>query len=181
MYLGLFLTPWFLLFALSNIAMNHKLHVGTGYGPAEERPYRGTFEADSDPQRIAKTVLADLGMAGPYWIDRKRSDAGQLTVLFDSPLRGTRITYLRDAGRVRIERRLRRLGGFLVSLHRGGIDSEFPANRLWGLAVDALAVGMLFWVISGLYMWWQVTPTWRWGSLGLALGVGVFVATVAFL
>jgi hypothetical protein len=181
MYLGLFLCPWVLVFALSSLAMNHRLHQRAGYRPAEEHAYRRTFEPGTDPHRIATSVLADLGLVGPYWIDRRRSDARQVTVLFDSPLRAARITYRRDAGRVRVERRELRPGSALVSLHRGGFDSTFPAHRLWGLAVDALAGSMLFWVLSGLFMWWQVKPARRWGFLGLAVGAGVFGTIVAFL
>jgi hypothetical protein len=181
MYLGLFLVPWTVLFALSNVAMNHKLHLGNAFGPVEERPYARTFEADRTPDQVAAAILADLDLAGPHWIDRRRTDARQLTFVMDSPLRGARVTYFRDAQRVHVERRARQVGTFLVSLHRGGVDSPFAAHWLWGISVDVLAVSLLVWVLSGLYMWWQIAPTRAWGAAAMAVGVGVLGVTIALM
>jgi hypothetical protein len=33
---------------------------------------------------------------------------------------------------------------------------------------------MLFWMISGLWLWWEIRSTRRWGMLALGTGLGIF-------
>lgn len=181
MYLALFLAPWFLAFALSNIAMNHKLHIGAVYEVAREEPYTRAFDSAADNRAVAEQVMEDLGMLGPYWINRRKTNAERLTFVRDSPLKQARITYFRTKQRVTIERQQFKAGRFMESFHRGGFGSQFMANHIWGVLVDALVIGMLFWVLSGLYMWWELKPTRKWGFLSLGVGAILFVVSVLSL
>lgn len=69
---------------------------------------------------------------------------------------------------------------FLTRLHlASGYPSELNARWAWALVVDAMAVIMVFWGLTGLVMWWQVKST-RWFGLlvlvvsaAAALWVGV--------
>ncbi len=72
---------------------------------------------------------------------------------------------------------------FLTRLH---LASGFPGSRnakwFWAVVVDAMAFVMVFWGVSGLFMWWQVKATRRLGFLVLlasaaaatALGLGMY-------
>jgi hypothetical protein len=42
---------------------------------------------------------------------------------------------------------------------------------LWSLAIDALAIGLIALVLSGLYLWWRKPDTRRLGAVALTLGV----------
>ena len=71
---------------------------------------------------------------------------------------------------------------FLTRLH---LASGFPGGRnakwFWAVVVDAMAFVMVFWGVSGLFMWWQVKATRRLGlvvllasaAVALALGLGM--------
>lgn len=63
---------------------------------------------------------------------------------------------------------------FLQRLHLARTYAPQVNTRwVWAVLVDAMFVSMVFWGISGLFMWWQVKRT-RW------LGGGVLVASVVF-
>ena len=69
---------------------------------------------------------------------------------------------------------------FLTRLH---LASGFPANRnakwFWAIIVDALALVLVLWGVSGLFMWWQVKSTRQLGFLILLLSV-VTAAALGF-
>ncbi|WP_168566342.1 PepSY domain-containing protein [Crateriforma spongiae] len=50
---------------------------------------------------------------------------------------------------------------------------QMDIRWVWALVVDAMFVSMVFWGISGLFMWWQVKRT-RW------LGGGFLIASLVF-
>ena len=71
---------------------------------------------------------------------------------------------------------------FLTRLHLAhGFPNGQNTKWFWAILVDAMALVMVFWGVSGLFMWWQVKSTRRWGFLVLllsaaaaaALGVGM--------
>lgn len=182
MYLALFLAPWMLAFALSNVAINHGMHLGTTkYRIVKEETYTQTFAPAADNRVVAEQVLKDLGMLGNYWIDGRRSNSERLTIVRDSPLNAARITYSRSEQLIVVEKWEKTVGGLMESVHRGGFGSKFMPKHIWGVFVDGLAIGMVFWVLSGIYMWWELRPTRKWGFLSLAVGTILFVVLVSFL
>lgn len=58
---------------------------------------------------------------------------------------------------------------FLTRLHLAhGYPSSLGARWAWAVIVDAMAAVMVFWGVSGLFMWWQIKATRWWGVLTLA-------------
>ena len=68
------------------------------------------------------------------------------------------------------------LRSFLLRMHTAhGYSATVAARWFWAIAVDAMFVSMVFWGLSGVFMWWQIKRT-RW--LGTAfLVVSAVVAT----
>src|SRR5690242_20277413 len=72
LYLGLFLTPWFLLYAASSVILNHGgWFQTTGAGPEWTRTFEQSYRLppiteDSDPWPLAEKILQDRGLAGRY-------------------------------------------------------------------------------------------------------------------
>jgi hypothetical protein len=74
---------------------------------------------------------------------------------------------------------------FLTRLHVAhGYPSSPNARWFWAVIVDGMAFVMVFWAVSGLFMWWQLKAT-RWVGLAIillsigvatALGVGMHTA-----
>ena len=40
--------------------------------------------------------------------------------------------------------------------------------------MDLVAVALLFWVISGVWMWWEIKPARLWGGVFGLIGLGIF-------
>ncbi len=61
---------------------------------------------------------------------------------------------------------------FLTRLHSAhGYPFETNSRWAWAVIVDVMAVIMLFWGFSGLFMWWQVKATRRWGAVVLLVSL----------
>ena len=72
---------------------------------------------------------------------------------------------------------------FLLRLHLSrGYPGEVTTKWLWAVGVDAMALILCFWGVSGLFMWWQIKATHKAGLAVLALsavaaaalGVGMY-------
>lgn len=63
---------------------------------------------------------------------------------------------------------------FLTQLH---LAREYPpgvgARWFWAVAVDVMAFVMVFWAVSGLFMWWQIKAVRGWGAVVLAVSAAV--------
>ena len=57
----------------------------------------------------------------------------------------------------------------------------YGSTRIWAVLVDLVVVGMLFWVASGLWMWWEIKPARGWGAACALTGFGVFGILLATL
>lgn len=180
MHLALFLTPWILMYALSTMAMNHRELFEKSRGQSvsfvkeAERTYPGTFAPDAKPREIARRILKDLDMDGMHFVQRS-PDRKSLTIFRDSPVSPRRIIYNFAGGKLTIEKAEVRAPSFLEKLHRRhGYVEEYPLQNAWAVSVDLAIVAMVFWVLSGLWMWWERAGTRRLGFLFTAAGLGLF-------
>jgi hypothetical protein len=66
---------------------------------------------------------------------------------------------------------------FLTRLHlTHGFPSSPNARWFWAVIVDAMAFVMVFWGVSGLFMWWQIKATRKLGFLVLVLSLAAATA-----
>jgi hypothetical protein len=175
LYAGLFLAPWVLMYAVSTIVMNHRAlfrdKVGTGpqWQQRSEHSFQGAFPADASPQLQARTILAWLGMEGAFnarWQPNQRSLVIQRQRLVDP----VRITFTPSDNRVVVEAQPAKTSALLERMHRRrGFEQDQAADDIWAFIVDAFIVTLLFWVISGFILWWQIKTT---RKLGLAFALG---------
>jgi hypothetical protein len=180
MYLALFLVPWMLVYAVATMAMNHRDFFRERYGgnlqqweAKNELAYERTFSSDAEPDEIGAQILADLDMSGPFRAV-ERSD-GNLRIDRSDPVVPRRITYTPESGQIVVEQMIFRAPVVLTRLHhRHGYRSEHIANDLWAVSVDVAVFAMVFWVLSGLWMWWEMKTTRRWGMTCLVLSFGLF-------
>lgn len=182
LFLALFLTPWVLMYALSTITMHHRAlftgehrRVDPGYELVREEAYSPSFAPGEAAQVAARKILQDLDLDGAFFV-RGNLEAGTLTVFRERPVGSYRITYEAGPGRLRVERQRFEAAYFLEMLHRRrGYGQPFLRNDLWAFVVDAVIVSILLWVLTGLWMWWEMART-RWlGALVLGAGVALFV------
>jgi hypothetical protein len=69
---------------------------------------------------------------------------------------------------------------FLERMHRRrGFQQAYATDDIWAFSVDLFIVAMIFWVASGLWMWWEMRVTRRWGALFGLSGVVLFALFMA--
>ncbi|MDP3069380.1 MAG: hypothetical protein Q8N18_03785 [Opitutaceae bacterium] len=181
MYLALFLTPWMIIYALSGLFLNHGEFVRRLYGGSfgafekvDDRPYATVFSADADHRMIGGQILAELGLAGSFIIQRDSTPA-RLIINRAKPFVVHRVTYFRPEARLLIEKMTPAAPALINRAHfRHGYDQPFLASKIWGFVVDLVIVGMVFWVASGVIMWWEIKPARAWGAACAIVGFGLF-------
>jgi len=90
-----------------------------------------------------------------------------------------RITYNLAQKNIKVEDKRFRWDQFFTTLHaRGGYQQDSFLNDLWAFVVDMISLSFIFWVASGIYMWWHLKQTRRWGIVALGSG---FLSFVIFL
>jgi hypothetical protein len=175
MYLALFLAPWMTGYALSTIAMNHRMPRPATFVVESERTYANRFDPATPPREIARQILADLDLEGAFGVQGPASD-GTVTINRQGMLSPRRITYTPRNQRISIERLELETSGFLNRFHRRrGFQQPYAADLAMAVSVDAVIVAMVFWALSGIWMWWEMRATRLWGLACAAGGIGLFV------
>lgn len=179
LYSGLLLSPWFLLYALSGFVFNHPSRFGqpetsgAAWTLCYEHPYRMSSVADDEDSRAQK-LLTDQGLTGRYWTDS--DDDGNLVVYRQRFLKTVRLTYYEKQSRIRMEEQPLGLAKFLTAAHvRSGFDFPYFLELLWGVLVDVVAVSIVVWTLSGLYIWWKLKRFRLWGWSAIVAGCVAFI------
>lgn len=181
LYVALFFTPWLVLYGLSAIVLNHRDFFVRYYDGhlfewelQQEMPYQADWPDDAEPQEVGRQVLADLDLTGAYWAQSWGD--GVFAVHRNDPIRPRRMIVTPKDGTLRIEQQVFRIPAFLFQLHRRrGYQQDYLADDAWALSVDVFVVCMIFWVVSGVWMWTRMSSVRRWGGASLAIGFGLFV------
>jgi hypothetical protein len=93
-----------------------------------------------------------------------------------------RITYTPGDGKVLIEGQEAKTSALLERMHRRrGYAQQYPADDVWAFIVDGFIVAMVFWVVSGSILWWQMKATRRWGLVFALGGLAVFIGYALML
>lgn len=176
MYLALFLAPWVLMYTISTAEMNHR-NLFPGGAPPFENAGQRKLTADVStlpPAAAAQAILAELGMEGAHQLARPQPE-GKLVILRHSALSPMRITYTPADRSAVLEKRTFRTTAFLEMMHRRrGWQHPYLLEDAWAFSVDLVIVVMVFWIVSGLWMWWELRVTRRLGALFLLGGMALF-------
>ena len=66
-------------------------------------------------------------------------------------------------------------------MHRRRGYNRYALENTWGFTVDAAVVTMMFWSLSGVWMWWELKSTRRLGWLSLTAGLALFAIFLVFI
>jgi hypothetical protein len=175
MYLALFLTPWMTAYAVSTIAMNHRMPRPADVVTERNEIYSNTFEPGTPPREIAQQILSDLDLEGAFGVQGPTPD-GRIIINRQSMLSPRRITFTPHDRRVVVDRFRLETSGFLNRFHRRrGYQQPYAADTAMAVSVDLVILAMVFWALSGLWMWWEMRATRAWGIACVVSGVGIFV------
>ncbi|MFO0876886.1 MAG: PepSY domain-containing protein [Gemmataceae bacterium] len=147
---------------------------GMGMGGPMTHNHAGVRVEDSIIERIKTSV--------PMIMERKGFPGGEVTVttspdvkfpveadgrLWTATYNPLTTSVSGKAGSDRSETSVRT---FLLRLHLSrGYPGEVTTRWLWAVGVDAIALVLSFWGVSGLFMWWQIKATRITGLVVLAL------------
>ena len=175
MYLALFLTPWIFTYAVSTIAMNHRMPRPTVFITERDEEYTNTFEPGTPAREIAQQILADLDLDGAFGVQGPTPD-GRLIINRQDMLAPTRVTFTPANRRLLVERMELETSGFLNRFHRRrGFQQPYAADIAMAISVDAVIVALVFWALSGLWMWWEMRATRLWGAACAVTGAALFI------
>src|SRR5262245_16121259 len=188
MFTALFLGPWMLMYALSTLVMTHSDFVFSFYpskSPAlvteRELDYTRSFPTNLAREEIGLQILQDLGLDGTHSVSGGRNGK-PLVINRQHSLVTRRVTFDPAVQKVVIQREEFRAPTFLERMHRRrGYNHPYALEDTWGLSVDAAVVIMVFWSLSGIWLWWEIKSTRSWGALALATGLGLFALFAALI
>ncbi len=177
LYTGLFLVPWMLVYATSAFCLNHGTLIPEllGVPKAEfkverevDLPADTSFSGELADQ--AKSLLEHLDMDGAHFVAAPRCNEAQLVVIRRSGSGNREITWRRQEAKVIVKKQQPfswyRLMHFLH--FNGGYRQNYTANILWAIMVDAVAISIALWSVTGIYLWarrhggcWEGSVSWQ--------------------
>jgi len=182
LYLGLFLLPWVIMFGVSSIPLNHVMSPDpVTWRQVAEHPFNATVPpAGANLRPLGREMMNAAGVNGGYFVNR--ATPTQVNVNHPDFVTPVRLIYHADQGKVIVEHRNFSSRQFITGMHfRGGYDMDGVGDSIWALFVDLTSVGLILWIATGIYMWWNLPSTRNWGWLALGSGIVVFVVIIAAL
>lgn len=177
-FVGLYFLLFTWLFSVSGLLLNHTWRsLAAEFETSEgERAVREP-EATEDVA-IARDLMLQLGISGEIQQTERSPTGDRFLLQVLRPDRLYRVTADFPAGRAKVEDRTTNAWGLLRGFHTfSGVSlterdrvRDAAVTKVWSVSMDALAVGLVFLVFSGLYMWLPLTPKRRWGLIALGLG-----------
>jgi hypothetical protein len=182
LYMGLFLLPWVIMFGVSSMPLNHTTTPEQAtWTKIAEYPFNGAVPGTGENLRpIGREIMNVAGVSGGYYV--YRANPRLLTVGAPDFLTPIRINYRIDEQKLTVERREFSMQPFITGMHfRGGYDMDGFWDSVWAFFVDLVSVGLILWIATGIYMWWHLPSTRRWGWLALVSGAVSFAVIIATL
>jgi hypothetical protein len=182
-YAGLFLLFFMWLFALSGLVLNHPSWSFTeSWKNRKERNYEREISVPGPEVKgdlaQARAILQPLGIEGEILWTTTRTD----TNVFEFQVRrpGHFFFIKADFGQKRVSVRQSdvNLWGVIKVLHTftgvqmngAGDRRNWALTSIWAYSMDAVAAGLIFMVLSSLYMWWKLPRKRLVGAVVLGLG-----------
>jgi len=185
-YVGLYLLTFIWLFAVSGIILNHPTwEFAQFWSSREESSYEVEIRVPSpgDGMAQARDLMAQTGLSGEIERIHLRTDTERpgLEVRVLKPGIITDIDADFGSGRARIAQIRTNAWGVLHWLHhftgvrmdRPQMQRDWVMTRLWSLAMDAVCLGLIFLVVSSLYLWYPQVSKRKLGWV--CFGAGLFV------
>jgi uncharacterized protein len=180
-YLGLYFLIFIWLFSISGLILNHPQWRFTQFWPDRQETqseHAAAFPSPGENELTrARAVMSQLDLRGE--VERIRSAEGQLEFRVVRPglivdVRADEATETAHVSQIRTN-----IWSILYRLHQfNAVSMEDPEQRrnwigtmLWTLSMDALSLGLIFLVVSGIYMWYRLGNKRIGGAIALAAGV----------
>ena len=182
-YAGLLLLFFLWLFAISGLLLNHPTWtIAESWNNRKETNYERLItvpgpEVKGDLSQ-AREIMRQLGIEGEILWTTIRTNASQ----FDFQVRRPGHFFFLNANlaqqRVTVRHTVVNLWGVIKVVHTfTGVQiddarqsRDWALTSVWAYTMDFVAVGLIFMVLSSLYMWWELPQKRRLGAVALGLG-----------
>ena len=181
-YFGLYLLFFLWLFAFTGLLLNHGQWSFAEFWPSRKisRLERAVEirPAAIDLER-ARDLMRQLGIRGEIEWTAATANSDRFEFRVNRPGHNFAVTLDPDHRRAIVEHTQINGWGVLHVLHtftgvRAGDtrnQRDWILTRVWALAMDAVAIGLIVLVLTGLYLWWGLAGAKRkLGACALALG-----------
>ena len=186
LYVGLFLSPFVLVYAASAVFLNHA-YMPWGGRDAPRTPAQSVrvhVRDSDDGLEVARQVREQLGMRGEIGFVSRDKKRARLNFPIETPGTVTRVRLDLTTGTATVERQDTGVWDAAVYLHKtpGPHNVKLRGNwvfmRLWAWVADATVYLLLFLSATGIYLWTVLRAQRRTGLLCLGAGAVTFVALV---
>lgn len=176
LYLGMLMIPWLMVYALSTVLLNHGGYfrqfraADPQWIPHWEKDYALDLPSGNTSLReTARRILDENGLSGAFGVQRQSQRLNINVQNFWQPMR---LTYDIEQKKLRAEKKKFSWVEVLIRLHeRTGYGQPGFLNNLWAVIVDVFCVTTLVWIGTGLYLWWKLPITRKWGFITMGGGV----------
>jgi hypothetical protein len=180
-FLGLYLLFFVWLYALSGLLLNHSLWKFAAFWDSRQQT---TFDRDivspasKGVLAEARDVMEQLGIRGEIEWTVTQNDASRFDFRVSRPGHIYDIKTDLASKKASVQRIDLNGWGAVRLLHAfTGVRLNDPRNQrswmltlVWAYSMDAVAVGLILMVLSGLIMWYEARPKRLWGGIVLMLG-----------
>lgn len=186
LYLGLFVSPFILVFAISTLFLNHNWRPS---GSAKRQIRSAPIEIPQGPGSIeqAKEILRQLNLSGEIGFIRFVPKDNRLSISLMKPGVEATIEVDLESKTAEVDERETGIWQTLIYLHRSpgphnaGIRGNWIYTRIWRGMADSVVYLLLFSSASGIYLWLVIKAARRFGFILIALGTVSFFAVLAAL
>jgi len=181
-YLGLYLLLFVWLFSVSGLILNHpRWKFAQFWAQREQTSYEKSVSLPTEGGDVAKAkdLMRQLDITGEIQQITVNPDQGQFTFGVIRPNIRHRVQVDLNTKQATVNRIRVNTWGVMYALHVvSGVRMNNPElkrdwlmTKIWSFSMDAVSVGVIVMVLSGLYMWFKLKPKWRLGLIVLGLGV----------
>lgn len=185
LYLGLFLCPAILIFAVSTLLLNHPGQPAPATASGDTSSTHAVMidvPEDAGTFDQARSILRQLNVTGEIEYLHHDAKAGRLLIPVSKPGQTIRVEVDLRARTATVEHHEQGLAAALIYLHKmpGPHNASIRGNWVylvwWSALADIVVYGIGLLTLSGLYLWWKLKPERTVGWV--VLGAGVLSATV---
>lgn len=187
-YLGLYFLFFLGLFSISGLVLNHPQWAFAQFWSSRietSSVHKIKTPTAQENQARAEELLAQLNMEGE--IEQIGTPPeNRLNIQVVRPGRTVNVSADFTTGQATVKEIEINGWGIMNALHQfngvrlddKGRTRDWLPTMLWTLSMDALCVGLIFWVLSSLYMWYRLNSKRFLGFTALGAGIlccGIFV------
>lgn len=190
LYLGLFVSPFILLYAVTVVLLNHAYLPwgGPDAEAAEVRTVRLEVPPEGNSLEMAKAVRSQLGIGAEVGYVNLDQEERRLSFPLEKPGERTMVRMDLASGETELERRETGVWDAMVYLHtmpgphNVAIRGNWVLTRVWGWIADLTVYLTLFGTATGVYLWATIRAERKAGLIFLGSGaLSFFVLLFALL